>query len=370
MNDLKLIVMDNIEDIGKEVDEYLKEKNNSEGSYMMKYSRVRFNNGEGKIVINETTRDKDVFILSDIGNYSITYDMHGVKVPMGPDEHFQDIKRAISALSGYANRITVIMPLLYQSRQDKRTGKESLDCAIALQELERLKTDHIITFDCHERKVSNAIPNLPFENFYPTNIILEEFIKNENIFDNLLVVSPDTGAMERARYYADMLSCNVGMFYKRRDLSKLVNGKNPIIEHAYMGADVNGRNIIVVDDMIASGSSMIEVGEKLREKGAKKVYFITTFSLFTEGAKVFEDAYKRKVFDKLYTTNLSYIPEAYNKYKWLHKVDCSKRVAEIIDYVHKGNSLKKIVHGNDKILELLESRGKDEGNCRKLVKKR
>lgn len=359
MDDLKLIVMDNIESIGKEVDKYLMEMNRTEKSYIMKDTRTRFNNGEGKMSIDETTRDKDVFILSDVGNYSITYDMHGMKVPLGPDEHFQDIKRAISALSGYARRITVITPLLYQSRQDKRKGKESLDCAIALQELERLKVNHIITFDCHERKVANAIPNLPFENFYPTNIILEELIKKENIFDNLLVISPDMGAMERARYYADMLSSDVGMFYKRRDLSKVVNGKNPIVEHAYMGADVKGRNVIVVDDMIASGASIIEVGEKLRERGAKKIFFITTFSLFSEGIEVFEEAYKKKYFDKLYTTNLSYIPEEYNKYKWLYKVNCSKRIAEIIDHIHEGKSLKKIVHGNDKIIELLNKKSSD-----------
>ena len=231
-----------------------------------------------------------------------------------------------------------------------------MDCAIALQELERLGVQHIITFDCHERKVANAVPNLPFENFYPTNIILEELIKNENIFDNLLVISPDMGAMERARYYADMLSSDVGMFYKRRDLSKLVNGKNPIVEHAYMGADVEGKNVIVVDDMIASGASMIEVGEKLRARGAKKIFFITTFSLFTEGIEVFEEAYKNKSFDKLYTTNLSYIPEEYKKNKWLKVVDCSKRVAEIIDYIHKGKSLRKIVHGNEKIIELLKKK--------------
>ena len=356
MNDLKLIVMDNINEVGIEVDEYLKKMNRSEKSYMMNINRVRFNNGEGKISIEETTRDKDVFILSDVGNYSITYDMHGMKVPMGPDEHFQDIKRAISALSGYARRITVITPLLYQSRQDKRKGKESLDCALALQELERLKIDHIITFDCHERKVANAIPNLPFENFYPTNIILEELIESEDIIDNLLVISPDMGAMERARYYADMLSSDVGMFYKRRDLTKLVNGKNPIVEHAYMGADVKDRNVLVVDDMIASGASMIEVGEKLRERGAKKIFFITTFSLFSEGIEKFEEANKNKSFDKLFTTNLTYIPEEYSKYRWLHRIDCSKRIAEIIDYIHKGKSLKKIVHGNDKIIELLNKK--------------
>ena len=356
MNDLKLIVLDNIKDMGTEVDEYLKDFNKTDKSFIMNIDRTRFNNGEGKIGIDETTRDKDVFILSDVGNYSVTYEMHGMSVPMGPDEHFQDIKRAISALSGYASRITVIMPLLYQSRQDKRKGKESLDCAIALQELARLNIDHIITFDCHERKVANAIPNLPFENFYPTNIILEELIKNEDVFDNLLVISPDMGAMERARYYADMLSSDVGMFYKRRDLSKLVNGKNPIVEHAYMGADVEGKNVIVVDDMIASGASMIEVGEKLRARGAKKIFFITTFSLFTEGIEVFEEAYKNKSFDKLYTTNLSYIPEEYKKNKWLKVVDCSKRVAEIIDYIHKGKSLRKIVHGNEKIIELLKKK--------------
>ena len=346
MNDLKLIVMDNIKEIGLEVDEYLKKMNRTEKSYIMDVHQIRFNNGEGKVCIEETTRDKDVFILSDVGNYSISYDMHGMKVPMGPDEHFQDIKRSISALSGYAKRITVITPLLYQSRQDRRRGKESLDCALALQELERLKIDHIITFDCHERKVANAIPNLPFENFYPTNIILEELIQNEEIFDNLLVISPDVGAMERARYYADMLSSDVGMFYKRRDLSRLVDGKNPIVEHAYMGADVQGKNVIVVDDMIASGSSMIEVGAKLRERGAKKIFFIATFSLFTEGIDVFKEAKKNKYFDKLYTTNLSYIPKNFSKYKWMNVVNCSRRIAEIIDYIHEGKSLKKIVHGN------------------------
>ena len=357
MEGLKLIVMDNISSIGKEIDQYLRDVNKTDKSYLMEYERTRFNNGEGKMSVVETARDKDVFIISDVANYSITYDMHGMKVPMGPDEHFQDIKRAISAVGGYASRVTVIMPFLYQSRQDKRKGRESLDCAIALQELERLGVQHIVTFDCHERKVANAIPNLPFENFYPTNIILEELIKKENIFDNLLVISPDVGAMERARYYAEMLSVDVGMFYKRRDLSKVVNGKNPIVEHAYMGADVKDRNVIVVDDMIASGASIIEVGEKLREKGAKKIFFITTFSLFSEGVEVFEEAYKNKSFDKLYTTNLSYIPEEYNHYKWLNKVNCSKRIAEIIDYVHKGKSLRKIVHSNEKIIELLNKKG-------------
>ncbi len=355
MDDLKLIVLDNIKEIGLEVDDYLKELNNSNESYLMKYTRDRFNNGEGKVRIDETIRDKDVFILSDVGNYGITYPMHGMDIPMSPDEHFQDIKRCISALSGYARRITVIMPLLYQSRQDKRQGRESLDCALALQELERLHINHIVTFDCHDKNVANAIPNLPFENFFPSNIILEELLAKESI-NNIIVISPDMGAMGRARYYADMLRCDAGMFYKRRDLTKLVNGKNPIVEHAYMGADVKGKTAIVVDDMIASGSSIIEVGEKLKERGADKVFFITTFSLFTEGLDVFKKAYENKTFDKLYTTNLTYIPNEYKENKWLNVVDCSRRIAEIIDYIHKGKSLTNIVHGNNKVLKLLKEK--------------
>jgi len=353
MDDLKLIVLDNISNLGQEVDKHLKKINKSSNSYIMKVNRDRFNNGEGKIRIDETIRDKDVFILSDIGNYSVTYPMHGMDVPMGPDEHFQDIKRCISALSGYARRITVIMPLLYQSRQDKRKGRESLDCALALQELERLNINHILTFDCHDKNVANAIPNLPFENFFPANIILEELIKQERI-DNMLVISPDVGAMDRARFYADMLGSNVGLFYKRRDLTRTVNGKNPIIEHVYLGPDVKGKSVLVVDDMIASGSSMIEVGEMLRKKGAEKIFFVTTFSLFTEGISVFEEAYKNKVFDKLYTTNLTYIPGEYAKNEWMKVVNCSKRIAEIIDCIHNGKSLGRIVDGNDNIIKLIK----------------
>lgn len=355
MDDLKLIVLDNIEEIGKEVDYYLQILNDRRSSYIMNMTRDRFNNGEAKITIDETIRDKDVFILSDVGNYSITYKMHGMDVPLGPDEHFQDIKRCISALSGYARRITVITPLLYQSRQDKRKGRESLDCAIGLQELERLGINHIVTFDVHNKTVANAIPNIPFENFYPSNIILEDLIQKEDI-NNILVIAPDMGAMERARYYADMLNCNVGMFYKRRDLTRLVNGKNPIIEHAYMGADVKGKTTLVVDDMIASGSSIIEVGEKLKELNAEKIFFVTTFSLFTEGLTKFEEAKKDGKFDKLYTTNLTYIPEEYKQQEWLEVVNCSERIAEIIDHIHKGNSLKNIVHNNEKVLTLLKRR--------------
>lgn len=341
MPGLKLIVLNSIKDLGKSVDKHLQKLNGVTKTYLMDVDVNRFNNGEGKATSTENGRDKDVFIMSDVGNYGIEYNMHGITTHMSPDEHFQDIKRVISALSGSARKITVIMPLLYQSRQDKRKlARESLDCAMALQELERLNVNCIVTFDAHEPKVSNAIPNTPFENFFPTDFILDKIIAMEHPKD-MLVISPDIGAMERARYYSEVLHCDVGLFYKRRDLSKVVNGKNPIVEHAYMGTDVAGKTCLVVDDMIASGGTMIEVGQKLRERGAKKVYFIATFSLFTEGINAFTKAYEAGIFDKLYTTNLTYIPEEIVKNnKWLCVVDASKRISEIINALHEGKSLE------------------------------
>ena len=339
MAELKLVVLDSMKKIGEDVDKHLRRMNGVSKSYLVRADVSRFSNGEGKVTFAENGRDKDVFILSDVGNYGMTYDMHGITTHMSPDEHFQDIKRVISALSGSAKKITVIMPLLYQSRQDKRKmARESLDCAMALQELERLHVNCIVTFDAHEPKVSNAIPNVPFENFFPTDFILDKIVATEKP-KNTLVISPDIGAMERARYYSEVLHCDVGLFYKRRDLSKVVNGKNPIVEHAYMGTEVAGKTCLVVDDMIASGGTMIEVGQKLRERGAKKVYFIATFSLFTEGIAAFSRAYEQGVFDRLYTTDLTYIPEDILSNDWIVAVDSSKRISEIINALHEGKSL-------------------------------
>lgn len=353
MDNLRLLVMDNIEEFGKKVDEYLKKINNVDHSYIIPIIRDRFSNGEGKITINEDIRDKDIYIISDVGNYNITYQMHNLTHHMSPDEHFQDIKRVISAISGYASKITLVMPLLYQSRQHKRKNKESLDCAVALKELEALGVNHIITFDAHDPNVSNAIPNMPFENFYVANDILDKLIEKENI-NNLLVISPDMGAMERARYYAEILECDVGVFYKRRDLSKVVDGKNPIVEHVYLGSNVKGKNVIVVDDMIASGSSIIEVSEYLKENGANKVYLVSTFSLLTQGPDRFIEAYNNGLFDKLYSTNLSYVPEIIKKEPWYEDVDCSKRLANIINTLHNKESLENIFNDKKKILKKLE----------------
>lgn len=359
MKNLKLIVLDNIQEVGNQVNEEIAKINKKDENYILSVSRSRFNNGEGKMKIVESVRDKDVYILSDVGNYDITYEMHGFIQHMGPDEHFQDIKRTISALSGFASKITLITPLLYESRQHKRKGMESLDCAISLRELENLGVKHIVTFDAHDPSVCNAIPNLPFENMYPTNTILEQLVEDIDI-SNTLVISPDMGAMERARYYAEILNTDVGVFYKRRDLTVVVNGKNPIIEHVYMGAPVRGKTVIVVDDMIASGSSIIEVGQMLRKKGAKRIIFIATFSLFTEGISCFKKAYKKHYFDDIYTTNLTYMPKEYLENPWLHQVNCSKTIAEIIVALHNGDSIKKLVNDKTETFKMIEKKKKEQ----------
>ena len=338
---LKLVVLPNAKFLGEKVDKNLKEINNSDSTYIVPITSDRFSNGEGKVKIEETVRDKDLYILSDIGNYSINYDFHGMKHFMAPDEHFQDIKRIISATSGHASKINVIMPMLYQSRQHKRKGRESLDCALALQELERIGVSNIITFDAHDPNVVNAVPNLSFDNFYPTNIIIDALEENEHI-DNMIVVSPDMGAMERARYYAGMLGCDVGLFYKRRDLTKVVNGKNPIVEHVYLGSDVKDKNILIVDDMISSGTSMIESAQNLKNRGAKKIYLVATFALFTEGIEKFNEAYNEGIFTKLYVTNLSYVPEEIKSKEWYTEVDCSILLARIINKLNKKESIAEI----------------------------
>lgn len=340
-SNLKLVVLPNAKFLGEKVDKNLKEINNSDSTYIVPITSDRFSNGEGKVKIEETVRDKDLYILSDIGNYSINYDFHGMKHFMAPDEHFQDIKRIISATSGHASKINVIMPMLYQSRQHKRKGRESLDCALALQELERIGVSNIITFDAHDPNVVNAVPNLSFDNFYPTNIIIDALEENEHI-DNMIVVSPDIGAMERARYYAGMLGCDVGLFYKRRDLTKVVNGKNPIVEHVYLGSDVKDKNILIVDDMISSGTSMIESAQNLKNRGAKKIYLVATFALFTEGIEKFNEAYNEGIFTKLYVTNLSYVPEEIKSKEWYTEVDCSILLARIINKLNKKESIAEI----------------------------
>lgn len=354
-NSLGILVLDNFKEFGQKVQNHLSKIRGTETNYLINFTNSRFSNGEGKFTIKNSVRGKNLFILSDIGNYELGYNYHGQKHILSPDEHFQDIKRAISATCGHASKISIVTPLLYESRQHRRKSRESLDCAIALQELERLGVNNIITFDAHDPNVCNAIPNLSFDNFYPTNVILEHLINdNPQIFEDVLVVSPDMGAMERARYYAELIGCDVGVFYKRRDLSTVVNGKNPVVAHVYMGTDVKNKNIFIVDDMIASGGSVLEVAEELRNRGAKKINIICTFALFTEGIEHFKKAYESNMFDALYTTNLSYIPDEFSSLKWFNVVDLSEMVSKIIDKLDKKESVSEFFNGKKDIIEKIQ----------------
>lgn len=356
-NDLALLVLDNFKEFGQKVEQnLLKIRKESDKHYITRLNAVRFANGEGKIVINDSIRDKDIYIFCDVGNYGITYNCHGKEHEMMPDEHFQDIKRIISATCGHSSKLTVIMPLLYEGRQHRRKGRESLDCAIALQELERLGVKSIVTFDAHDPNVINATPSLSFDNFYPSSTIIEKMVSNDStIFENSIVISPDFGAMERARYYAEIIGCDVGVFYKRRDLSKLVNGKNPVVAHTYMGSDVKGKNVIIVDDMIASGGSVIEVSQKLREMGANKICITCTFALFTEGFDKFLEAHDKGLFDSLYTTNLSYIPTEFSNHNWFHSVDMSYFVAQVIDSMDKKEPLTQYFNRTNETFKTVQN---------------
>ena len=353
MNNLRLIVMENCKELGEKVNYHLKKLINSETDLIIPIDEVRFNNGEGKIVLKESVRKKDLFILSDIGNHSITYKMYNYYNHKSPDDHYVDIIRTLCAIRNQSNSVSLIMPLLYASRQHKREARESLDCAVALQEFIRQGVKNIITFDVHDSNVQNAIPFSSFDNFYPTNILLEKFITEESVDnDNLLAVSPDNGALKRTRFYANMLGCELGgHFEKHRDLYKVVDGKNPILSHEYIGKDVKNKDIIIVDDMIASGESMLDVAKLLKEKGAKRIYLFSSYSLFTKGIDVFEKAYEEGLFTKLFSTNLSYIPDEAKEKKWLEIADCSEYLAKIIYTFHKGESVSNILEARSKVLE-------------------
>lgn len=359
---LGIIALDSIREMGEKIDSYLVEKRNDElddehNTFLISNNAIRFSNGEGKVKLSETVRGKDIYILCDVGNYSSTYDMYGFTNHMGPDEHFQDIKRAVSAIGGKARRITVIMPLMYEGRQHKRKGRESLDCALALQELERMGVTDIYAFDVHDPNVHNAIPLTTFENIYPTYEIVKAFINEESPEidkSKMLIISPDTGAMDRAVYYANNLGLDIGLFYKRRDYSSIVNGKNPIIQHEYIGRNVEGMDVLIVDDMIASGESVFDIIKELKSRNAKRVFVATAFALFTEGTKKFEEFYKQGLFDRVYSTNLTYLPEHVKKAEWFREVDMAHYIATIIDFVNKDRSISQLVDGRWSIKELLQ----------------
>lgn len=355
--ELGIVALSSCRDLGEKVDAHIRARRNEEKSYLITTQDIRFSNGEGKVKIEETVRGKDIYILCDVGNYSIEYEMFGFTNHMGPDEHFQDIKRTISAIRGKARRITVIMPLLYASRQHRRKGRESLDCAMALQELERLGVHEIITFDAHDPNVQNAITLTSFENLYPTYDIVKSFITNEKDLeidkDKMIVISPDTGAMDRAIYYSSVLGVDVGLFYKRRDHSRVVNGKNPIVKHEYMGRDVSGCDVLIVDDMIASGESVLDIALELKKRNAKNVYVAATFAFFTEGTEKFERFYREGIIKRVYSTNLTYIPQTVKDTEWFREVDISFFISLVLNKLNCNKSIAPYLDATRVINELL-----------------
>jgi len=314
--------------------------------------------------VNESVRGFDLYIITDVFNYSCTYNMYGMEVPMSPDDHYADLKRVISAISGKAKRITILMPMLYEGRQHKRSSRESLDCALALQELVNLGVDNIMTFDAHDKRVQNAIPNGSFENIMPTYQMIKSLVNSvEDLHvdkDHLMVISPDEGALHRCIYFATQLGVNLGMFYKRRDYTRVVNGRNPIVEHQYLGDSVEGKDIIIVDDMISSGESMLEVCSKLKGLKAGRIFVCTTFGLFCNGLEVFDEAYKNGTFYRVFTTNGVYqTPELLSR-DWYESVDLSKYTAYFLDTLNHDMSVSSLLDCSDKIEKILIKKGLKE----------
>lgn len=369
---MKLVAMQGAYSLGKRVNEYLvnfrKTINNIhkndpafhgyiEPSYLLNVSCPRFGSGEGKAIVEESVRGKDLFILCDVTNYSITYSVNGHENHMSPDDHYQDLKRIIAAANGKAHRINVIMPYLYEGRQHKRSGRESLDCAYALEELANMGISNFITFDAHDPRVMNAAPLNGFDNFSPNYQFARALLHSEKdmIIDkeHTVVISPDEGALDRAIYLASVLGVDTGMFYKRRDYSTIVNGKNPIVAHEFLGDNIDGKDVIIIDDMISSGESMIDTARQLKERNAKRVYICCTYGLFTSGLSAFDQAYEKMYFDKVITTNLSYRrPELLGRPYYI-EADMSNFMASIIDFMNHDISMTNVMTPTEKIQKIL-----------------
>lgn len=322
-------------------------------SYIVSASTPRFGSGEGKGVLNDSVRGYDLYIMVDVCNYSLEYSLCGYKNHMSPDDHYADLKRVIAAAGGKARRITVIMPFLYESRQHKRSGRESLDCALALKELTDMGVDNIITFDAHDPRVQNAIPLKGFESVSATYQFIKYLLLGVDDLhidsDHMMVISPDEGGMGRAVYFANVLGLDMGMFYKRRDYTRVVNGRNPIVAHEFLGTSVEGKDMIIIDDMISSGESVLEVASALKQRGARKIFICTTFGLFTSGMEKFDKAYACGNINRVLTTNLIYQPEELLKREWYVNCDMSKYVAYLIDTLNHDTSISDLLDPNDKI---------------------
>ena len=360
---LGIIALESSKGLGAKVNDYIvnwrkNRENEKQDSYLLESSCPRFGSGEAKGILKESVRGDDLYLLVDVCNYSLTYSVCGHQNHMSPDDHFQDLKRIIAAISGKAKRITVIMPFLYESRQHKRSSRESLDCAIALQELMNMGVESIITFDAHDPRVQNAIPFKSFETVQPTyqfiKAMLQEVPDIQFTPDKMMVISPDEGAMGRAVYYANVLGIDVGMFYKRRDYSKIVDGRNPIVAHEFLGADLTGKDVLIIDDMISSGESMIDVAKELKRRNANRIFMASTFGLFTNGLEKFDKAYEEGLFYRLLTTNLVYQTEELLQKEYYINVDMSKYIALLIDYLNHDASISELLDPVDRIHRIVE----------------
>jgi len=370
---LGFIPVNGCQELGKKVDNYLvkwrkeTEENASKAivlddyvkeTYIVDAKVPRFGSGEAKGIINESVRGKDIYIMVDVCNYSITYSLSGHVNRMSPDDHFQNLKRVIAAIGGKARRINVIMPFLYESRQHKRSSRESLDCALALQELVRMGVDNIITFDAHDPRVQNAIPLHGFETVRPTYQFIKGLLRKHPDLkidsDHLMAISPDEGATERAVYMANVLGIDMGMFYKRRDYSRIVDGRNPIVAHEFLGSSVEGKDVIIIDDMISSGDSMLDVAKQLKDRKANRIFCASTFGLFTNGLEKFDKAYEEGILHGVLTTNLIYQTPELLQREWYINCDLSKYIALIIDTLNHDGSISEILNPSARIQNVVK----------------
>lgn len=376
---LKIVAMESCRELGQKVNDYIVSfrqntinevsesplyVNYRSNNYLVDCECPRFGTGEAKGVLRETIRGTDLFIMTDVCNYSLTYTVSGHLNHMSPDDHYQDLKRIISAATGKARRINVIMPFLYESRQHKRTKRESLDCALALEELTNMGVSNIITFDAHDPRVQNAIPLSGFDSFSPSYQFMKAIFRAVPDLipdkEHLMIISPDEGAMHRAVYLSNILGVDMGMFYKRRDYSVIVNGKNPIVAHEFLGDDVKGKDVIIIDDMISSGGSMLDVARQIKERNAGRVFVCTTFGLFTDGFDKFDEYYEKGYINKVITTNLTYLPpELYDK-PYFIPADMSKFLALIIDSLNHDITIGTVMNPTDNIHTLLEKKARGE----------
>lgn len=369
---LGMIALEGCKSLGEKIDRYLvrwRTERESEhkdslafsgyqrSSYLLNAKVPRFGSGEAKGVISESVRGFDLYLLVDVANYSLTYSLCGHKNHMSPDDHYQDLKRIIAAVGGKARRITVIMPFLYESRQHKRTARESLDCALALQELVNMGVDNIITFDAHDPRVQNAIPLHGFETIQPAYQFIKGLLRHVKDLqidsDHMMVISPDEGGMSRAIYIANVLGLDMGMFYKRRDYTKIVDGRNPIVAHEFLGSSVEGKDMIIIDDMISSGESVLEVAAGLKQRKAGKIFVFATFGLFTGGLDKFDAAYKDGIINRVLTTNLIYQTPELLEREWYINCDLSKYIAYIIDTLNHDSSISDLLNPNERIQSIV-----------------